>query len=188
MVKKIKKKNEKIDFEKERRNDKNTIIVMASIAAAVGILVVVSYLLNPTKSDLDKVSIIDGIRCDKIQATSFHAYAHLDVFIEGQAEEVPADIGVINGTCRYWINTEDSTGILHIDAPQNQQFTMSQFFDVWKATNNLPPTGNPSIYLNGQKITSALNDTIIKPHDEIVVVYGSKPSIIPSSYSFPLSL
>ncbi|MDE1830401.1 MAG: hypothetical protein KGI25_08770, partial [Thaumarchaeota archaeon] len=132
----------------------------------------------------DEVSTIDGIRCESMPLQNIQTYAHLDIFVDGKTQQVPAGIGVVNNTCRYWMYTQDMTGIIHINSPENAQFTISQFFDIWKATSNLPPTGIPIIYLNGQKTSSSMNDTEINPHDEIAIIYGSKPAIIPSSYQF----
>ncbi|HJU13867.1 MAG TPA: hypothetical protein VJ792_05365 [Candidatus Nitrosotalea sp.] len=184
MVKKTKKKPGKIDFEKERRQDKNTIIAVAAIASVVAVLAVVSYVMNQGQDGSSKVSIIDGIGCDKAQSNSYHASAHLDVFVNGSHYLIPAKIGMINGTCSYWLSTSDESGIVHIDAPQDNQYTVAQFYDVWKATGTLPPTGNPGIYVNGQKPSHDINGTVIGNGDEIAIVYGNAPSIIPSSYHF----
>ncbi|SRR5579875_420406 len=184
MVRKTKKKTRKIDFEKERRQDKNTIIAIGAIAAVVAVLVVVSYSLNHATNGSDKASIIDGVGCEKVQSDGFHSSAHLDLFVGGRPYEVPSEIGVINGTCRYWLNTQDESGILHLDAPQSNQFTLGQFYDIWKATSSPPPPGTPEIYINGKRESNGINETAIGPGDEIAVIYGYKPSIIPSSYHF----
>lgn len=151
----------------------------------VTVLAVVSYVLNPAQNDSYKVSAIDDIRCDKAPSYDFNINAHLDIFVEGKPQEIPSGIGIINNTCKYWIYTQDTTGIIHVDAPEEKQFTISQFFDIWKATTIHPPVGNPTIYINGQKTSSDLNSTAIKSHDEIVIIYGTMPSIIPEFYKFP---
>ncbi|MGI0047638.1 MAG: hypothetical protein ACREBB_10705 [Nitrosotalea sp.] len=189
MVKKTKKKSVKIDFEKEKRNDKNTIIAIAIIIAVVATLVVVVYVLNQTPVSSSQAAIIDGIMCDDARYDNFHINAHLNVFIDGQPYVVPEKIGVVNNTCLYWINTSDTTGIIHIETPNDEQFTLNQLFDIWKATgSSLPSHGTPTIYMNGQQMTSNLNDTVIKSHDEITVVYGDRPSVIPAIYQFPPGL
>ena len=185
MVKKIKKKARKIDFEKERRQDKNTIIAVAAIASVVAILVAVSYWMNPVTSGEDRASIIDGVGCDKGQVDKFHANAHLDVLVGGRSFEVPSEIGIINGTCKYWVHTQDASGIVHLDAPKDSQFTLGQLYDIWKATSTFPPAGTPEIYVNGQKDPNGLNETAIMPNEEIAIIYGAKPLIVPSSYHFP---
>lgn len=182
MVKKTKKKAGKFDFEKERRKDKNTIIAVAAIAAVVATLAVVSYEMNKVQDGSAKVSIIDGIGCGTGQSNSPRTAAHIDIFVNRYSYEIPENIGVINGTCSYWLSTDDKSGTVHIDAPQDSAFTLAQFYDVWKATGTPPPTGSPEIYINGLKTAHDLNDTVIRNGDEIAIVYGNAPSIIPSSY------
>lgn len=186
MVKKTKKKVEKVDFEKEKRKDKNTVIAIAIIAAVVSVIVAISYEVNPTNNDADKAPMIDGIRCQNLPSKDTQ-YAHMDVIIGGKTQQLPAGIGIINNTCKYWIYTQDTTGIIHINPPGNMRFTLSQFFNIWKATSNVPPAGVPIIYVNGQKSPTKVNDTEIKPREEIAIIYGIKPAIIPSSYEFPPS-
>ena len=189
MVKKTKKKDAPINFEKEHRKDKNTVIVVAIIIAVVGTLVFAFHGLGDTPTDSGQAAMIDGIQCDKTEYNNFDINAHLDVFVDGKPYSVPAKIGIVNDTCLYWIHTQDDSGIIRIEAPSNNQFTLGQMLDIWKATgSNLLPSGIPTIYTNGQQMSSSLNATVIKPHDEITVVYGTKPSIIPASYQFPLGL
>ncbi len=189
MVKKTKKKDAPINFEKEHRKDRNTIIVVVIIIAVVATLVFAFHGLGNTPTDSGQAAVIDGIQCNNITYDSFHINAHLDVFVDGKPYAVPAKIGIINDTCLYWINTQDNTGIIHIGAPSDNQFTIGQLLDIWKATGSgLLPQDIPTIYMNGQQATSSLNATVIKSHDEITVVYGIKPSIIPESYQFPPGL
>ena len=184
MVRKTKKKSGKIDFEKERRKDKNTIIAIVIIASAVAALALVSYEINGTAKGSESASIIEGVGCDKGNSDTFHDNAHLDVFVGGHPFQVPAEIGVINGTCRYWLYTEDTSGEIHIDSPQSGQFTLGQLYNIWKATNSLPPAGTPEIYVNGKSDQSGMNGTDIGHGDEIAIIYGEKPAIIPTSYHF----
>lgn len=184
IVKKTKKKSEKIDFEKEKRKDRNTIIAIMAITAVVAGIFIVSYSINQSHSNSGEASVIDGIKCESIPSQPFHSSAHIDVIVDGKSQQVPAEIGIINNTCKYWIYTVDTTGTIHMDSPETTNFTLSQFFDIWKATDNLPPTGNSTTYINGQKASTNMEDIKIDPHDEIAIIYGNKPAIIPSSYQF----
>lgn len=189
MVKKTKKKDAPINFEKEHRKDRNTVIVIAIVVTVVATLVLSFQGLGNTPTNSGQAAVIDGIQCDKIGYDNFHINAHLDVFVDGKPYAVPAKIGIVNDTCLYWINTQDDSGIIHIGAPSDNQFTLGQLFDIWKATgSDLLPQDIPAIYMNGQQVSSNLNATVIQSHDEITVVYGIKPSIIPVSYQFPSGL
>lgn len=185
MVKKTRKKTGKIDVEKERGKDKKTIIAVVAIGAFVALLVGLSFGLNPKQTGSTAAPIIDGVQCDEMATYGFRGEAHMDIFIDGKPQTVPSNIGIMNGTCKYWINTGNTGGIINIEAPEQRQFSLSQLIDVWKGTSSLPPPGSPAIFIDGKKAASDLNDTILPQNGEVVLVYGKAPSIIPDSYQFP---
>ena len=45
-------------------------------------------------------------------------------------EVVPAGIG-LGGTCVYWLHTHATSGLIHVEAPEEQTFTLGQFFAIW---------------------------------------------------------
>ena len=184
----VKNKNEssdkKHDAEKRPRKAKNKIIAIVIIAAIVATLVVVSSILDNTKSS--NFPLVDGIECDTTEYTVFHVHAHLDIFVNGHPLTVPAFIGIESNTCLYWLHTHTPDGVIHIESPQERGFTLGQFLDIWQSTSTgLPPNEEPIIYVNGQVTTTSLKDTPLHAHDEIVLVYGNPPTNIPSFYQFP---
>ena len=94
----------------------------------------------------------------------------------------------------------DETGIIHIESPIKRDFTLGQFFDLWKRKlNNVQGFDNifngkdaPILYINGSKVSDGINyrDIKLHAHDEIVLVYGRplQPASIPSTYDFPQGL
>jgi hypothetical protein len=140
---------------------------------------------------------IDGIQCNAFEQLLFHIHSHLDIIINGQYFLVPAQTG-INNRCFYWLHTHDESGIIHIESPVNRDFTLGQFFDIWNKTfnnekifNYLANGNSPlKVYVNGTKVPNGSNyrDIKLNAHDEIVIVYGTAPSNIPSSYNFPQGL
>jgi hypothetical protein len=97
----------------------------------------------------------------------------------------------------YWLHTHDDSGIIHIESPVNRDYTLGQFFDVWNKKSNIPPqilnnnttsaSGKTtfSVYVNGSKVNDVSYKNIkLNPHDQIVLVYGTPPSRIPSYYTF----
>ncbi len=132
---------------------------------------------------------IDGIACETKEYSTFHIHAHLDIFVDGHSLAVPTSIGIEDNTCLYWLHTHTGDGIMHIESPKAQDFTLSQFLDIWRSTgSNPPPSGEPIIYINGQVVSTTLANTKLDAHDEIVLVYGNPPTNIPSFYQFPEGL
>ena len=76
---------------------------------------------------------------------SLHVHPYLRIIIEGQPIQIPAAIGIrdprfdqgiaVAGSCFEPLHTHDSSGIIHIEAPDpNAQYTLGDFFAVWRAT------------------------------------------------------
>src|SRR5215831_4514694 len=140
---------------------------------------------------------IDGIGCNSMEQAVFHVHAHLDIIINGVYFLVPSQIG-IPSSCFYWLHTHDESGIVHIEAPMQRDFTLGQFFDIWgkklsndQIFNYVASANNPlNIYINGTKVPNIANyrDIRLNAHDEIAIVYGTPPSKLPSSYKFQKGL
>lgn len=129
--------------------------------------------------------------------TAEHYHAHLDVIVNGEPVEVPANIGVdaASGAMTY-LHTHETDGIIHIEAAEEgQDFTLGQLFTEWdvRLTQNQlggleADNGNTlAVYVDGEKVSG--NPALLKlaEHQEIAVVYGpaDQDVDIPDSYDFP---
>jgi hypothetical protein len=174
------------------------VIVFGLIAAAaigIGLAVASSKLLVGSNAS---AQTIDGIQCNAVEQLVFHNHAHLDIFIDGQPYTVPSQIGIVPGKCIYWLHTHDDSGVIHIESPVTRNFTLGQFFDIWKKQfsnvqifdKTANATNVMAVYLNGNKINGEANyrDINIQEHDQIAIVFGRPPSKIPSTYEFPKGL
>lgn len=172
---------------KSPSKSKNKLIVIGIIAAIIAGAV---YFLHKSDNTVDSAyAAIDGIPCETQEYSTYHIHAHLDVFVNGQHVTVPQYIGIMDSKCLYWLHTHDTTGIMHIESPLQQNFTLNQFLDVWRTTSTgAPPSDEPIIFINGQEVSTKLSDTNLGPHDEVTIVYGQTPPNIPSFYQFPEGL
>ncbi len=75
-------------------------------------------------------AVVAGVECERGERLNYHVHSHLDIFIEGQATEVPTNIG-IRSDCLFWLHTHAPNGLLHVEAPEKRDFTLGQFFAVW---------------------------------------------------------
>ena len=106
-------------------------------------------------------STISGIQCDTEEQDLFHIHAHLDIFVNGHVISIPPEIGIVDDKCLYWLHTHDETGVIHIESPVERDFTLGQFFDVWKGNLNNSKSFDdilggklvPTVYVNGTKVT-----------------------------------
>jgi hypothetical protein len=133
-----------------------------------------------------------------MEATDVHFHAHLDVLVDAQPVQVPAQIGIAGQTAISSMHTHDPTGIIHIESPSNATFTLGQFFTEWQVSltgscvKNLCATPDKTwhFYLNGLPYTADPTTIVLKAHQEIVAVYGNLPAGTqpPDHYDFPAGL
>lgn len=143
---------------------------------------------------------IDGVACQATEMIAHHYHAHITLYINGSAVLIPADIGIAGITpkdlypqpiCFYWLHTHDTSGLIHIESPANQQFTLGDFLDIWSqkfsgaGVGGFPTAFSQtgwSIYINGTLQPPALHlrSIILKPHLLITLAYRS-PDIRPDT-------
>jgi hypothetical protein len=127
------------------------------------------------------------------EGTVLHIHQHLDVYVNGKKVTVPALIGIdeADGFLTE-LHTHDNSGILHVESPTQRSFELGQVFGEWGV--KLTPTcistlcGKLSWWVNGKKMTGNPAQLVLKPHQEIVIVSGTKPAHLPTSYKFPAGL
>ncbi len=129
------------------------------------------------------------------RATEMHIHEHLDISINGKHVQVPADIG-INPIAGFMAvtHTHQTNGIIHVESPTTQTYTLGQFFDVWGVRLTSTCIGGYcdtasttlKVYANGKLYEGNLRLLPFKERQEIFVDYGSKTATttIPSSYKF----
>ena len=148
---------------------------------------------------------VDGISCDRGEQVAFHIHAHLTVFVNGAARQVPAAVGIpgaqaentpsgpfiASGTCFYWLHTHAPDGIIHIESPVQRTYTLGNFFDIWGqplGPDQAGPARGPVTALyNGQVYRGNPRNIPLEKHAQIQLEVG-KPLISPASISFPNGL
>jgi hypothetical protein len=124
-----------------------------------------------------------------------HIHQHLDIYVNGKHEPVPALIGIYDGQFLTELHTHDATGIMHVESPTRRRFDLGQFFGVWGVRLNSDCVGGYcrqvtpwTVYVNGRAYTGDPGALELKEHEEIAFVIGTPPRKIPSSYRFPAGL
>ncbi len=165
------------------------------VVIGIGVAVASSKFLSSSSAE---AQTIDGIQCNAAEQLVFHNHAHLDLFIHGQPYTIPSQVGIVPGKCIYWLHTHDDSGVIHIESPVTRNFTLGQFFDIWKKKfsnvqifdNIANATNTMSIYVNGTKTNGNTDyrNTNLNEHDQIAIVFGRPPPNIPSTYDFQKGL
>jgi hypothetical protein len=182
----LSKKREDSYFAAGRRRKKKYMMIIMPIIIAVAAAATAGALLYKPQP----VMAISGIECHSTEQTTYHVHSHLDVFVDGQKQEVPSKIGILSSpSCLFWLHTHDTDGIIHVEAPQTKAFILGQFLDIWKQTrdsNGLFDSvsgKNVTAYVDGKRFEGNYRDIQLESQKQIVIAYGKPPAKIPE-YDF----
>jgi hypothetical protein len=124
-----------------------------------------------------------------------HIHQHLDIFVNGKQQVVPANIGIYAGEFLTELHTHDASGVMHVESPTKRRFDLGQFFGAWGVRLNADCVGGYcrqvtpwTVRVNGQAYEGNPAALELKEHQEIAFVIGTPPTTIPSSYRFPAGL
>lgn len=132
---------------------------------------------------------IDNIPCEAGEQLTYHVHSHLAVWVNGTQETIPQNIGINSGKpCIYWLHSHTPDGIMHIEAPAQQSFTLGQYFDIWgqplSATQVASAQGAVTAFVDGQAFSGDPRTIPLGNHTVIQLNVGSgNPGA--QSYTFP---
>jgi hypothetical protein len=138
---------------------------------------------------------IDGlIECAPIEQLAYHIHVHLQVYVDGHAQSLPAAIGLLGPVyentpagrfygaqkCYYWLHTHASDGIIHVESPTKRIYPLGIFFDEWRqpltSDRVASAHGKVTAFVNGKRWTANPRDIPLKPQFEIQLDVG-KPAV-----------
>jgi len=124
-----------------------------------------------------------------------HIHQHLDIYVNGKKVTVPSQIGIYDGQFLTELHTHDATGIMHVESPTKRTFDLAQFFGVWGVRLTPSCVGGYCkeltpwrLYVDGKPYQGDPRALELKAHQEIAIVIGTPPKVIPSKYKFPAGL
>ncbi len=149
---------------------------------------------------------VDGIQCNRSEQPLFHVHTHLTIFVDGAARQIPDGVGIVpplqvqptsegpfvtGGTCFYWLHTHAPDGIIHIESPVQQTYTLGDFFDIWgqplSPTRVGPAIGRVTAFYDGKVYVGNPRDIPIGNHIQIQLDIGT-PLVAPELIRFPSAL
>jgi hypothetical protein len=151
-----------------------------------------------------------GLKPDTKEYLTYHVHAHLDVFVDGHAVEIPGGIGIeitdpavqqfgssyggipaegCEQPCISPIHTHDPDGVIHVEAPSEARFTLGQFFaelgvrlDASCVDEFCMPDVPVAIFVDGQRQSGDPADIVLRDGQEIAIVVGTPPERIPDAF------
>ena len=185
------------DLAQARAKQKRKALIVGSIAtiAIIGIIGAIAFFGGFSPSSNNEISTkgasqlaptVDNTQCNVNEQLAFHIHVHLSTYINGQNVPLPALIGITN-TCYYWLHTHDTSGIIHIESPVQDKFTLGTFFRLWREQfsqlqyqNQLSSTEGWQVYVDGKPYSGDFNQIELKAHQLITLAYNS-PDIKPDT-------
>ena len=125
-----------------------------------------------------------------------HIHQHLDIWVDGEKVTVPESIGIdAGGGFISDLHTHDTTGIMHVESPTQQSFSLGQFFAVWGLPLSADCIGSLCeqgakqlrVWVNGNEVTADPTRIVLAEHQQIAVAYGTQeqvPDPLPDSFDF----
>jgi hypothetical protein len=161
---------------------------------------------TPLASIADAASgeTVDGIRCEASEQPTYHIHSHLAVFVNGTPRSIPYGIGVVTPAvtqtaqgpfaqatrCYYWLHAHASDGIIHVESPTQRQYTLGDFFDIWRQPLSGqqvgPATGTVTAYVNGVRYTGDPRGIVLTEHSDIQLDVGT-PIVSPAPVDWSTS-
>jgi hypothetical protein len=148
---------------------------------------------------------VDGIQCQGSEQLAYHIHSHLAIYADGSQRPVSEGVGiaqpqqvqqtqqgpfVAGGSCLYWLHTHDSSGIIHVESPQQRTYTLGDFFDIWGQTLSPQQVGSSKgtvvAYVNGQQYSGNPRNIQLTNHAAIQLDVGQPTP--PQPYTFPSDL
>jgi hypothetical protein len=113
-------------------------IAVGGILAVLAIVLIIYAVANSRGTTATTVPVANGIPCDALQHTEVHYHAALQIIYHGTPVSIPSDAGRLS-TCFYWLHVHaESPGVIHIESPKKDSFTLGDFFKVWAVSKKTP--------------------------------------------------
>jgi hypothetical protein len=146
--------------------------------------------LLPAASSTLTGQTIDGVGCSRLPQLAYQAYAHLQIDRRGRPQALPGGIGLVTpvpqvtGTvttfsanlCSYWIHTHAANGLIDVDTPAPETFTLGDLFDIWgqplSARRVADLHGAVTAIVNGHRWHGSPRTIPLREHESIELAVG----------------
>lgn len=117
-----------------------------------------------------------------------HPHVHVDVFVDGRPVTIPAGLGLAPPYAS--MHTHAASGIVHLEtADGGAVFRLGQLFVLWgvrlspRCTGGYCAPGQPTrVYVDGVERPGPPGAVVLAPSQEVAMVVGAAPAVIPSRY------
>ena len=98
---------------------------------------------------------------------SQHIHPELTILVDGVKEMIPGNVGLLD--CERALHTHDDTGIIHVESQDKREYTLGDFFVVWKKSIEREGHG-VSVTADGDLVSDPAN-LKFKDGQKIIITY-----------------
>lgn len=174
------------------------IVVVALVVIGLGAFLLSQDIKNPqsTQGPFEgKTSRELAMMCEPTEHLVMHIHPTLKININGQAQPIPANIGIegvgggdsshtqaqATASCLHFLHTHDASGTLHVESPVAMDYHLSDFFAVWGQAfthdqildSKADDTHRVRMTVNGKDSTEFEN-LVLRDRDDIQIFYEAK--------------
>jgi hypothetical protein len=163
----------------------------------------------PAPSDPLRLTRLAGLIPERHETLIHHVHAHLDIFVNGKHELVPAGLGInihdpgvkkfdnplgyggiqqCKAPCISPLHTHDETGVLHTESASAVPNRLGQLFTEWglalgkRCVGGYCKPDSIAVYVDGKRYTGNPRAIQLTNLKEIAIVIGTPPKAIPSKF------
>ncbi|GAA2719719.1 hypothetical protein [Actinocorallia aurantiaca] len=126
-----------------------------------------------------------------------HEHAHLSLFVNGEQQPIPANLGIDPASNIAELHTHDARGVLHVESySADKVFTLDQVFKIWEVPLSKTQIGQfktdaervLKFYVDGKEVQDDPSKIELSHHREIGIVFGTEEQNakvkVPASFQF----
>jgi hypothetical protein len=128
------------------------------------------------------------------EGTTMHEHANIQVFVHGEQQAVPTNIGITEDGALS-LHTHEASGTVHMESQSIYPFTLGEFFGVWGVELSETCLGSYCeddestlrVFEGGVEVDGPVLDLRLEDETVYVVAFGTEdelPDPIPSSFDF----
>jgi hypothetical protein len=163
-----------------RKNNKKQFLIGAAVVLGAVILLGFNNFKAMLSGGGSRTTRELAMSCTLDMYTQFHIHPHLRITVNGAEQTIPANAGITLG-CMHPIHTHDTSGIIHVESPEQRDFTLGDFFAVWdKAFSKDEVLGYHADATHEIKITvdgapsDAYENLVFLDKQEVLIEYKAK--------------
>ncbi len=148
-------------------------------------------------ADVESGVAAAGLQMLTAEGTALHIHQHLSVTVDGSPVVVPAELGIDVARQRISpIHTHDESGIIHVESPTVQTFTLGQVFDEWQQKLGPGQVGayrdgsdgqTATVFVKGKATAGDPRSIELTSHEDVDIVVAKKGTAVaaPPAFSWP---